>query len=216
MAQNNDPLFQSPKQFLKSSATEQPIRDASFDSGMQGEEPVLQTRPSYAEIASVQGVSPNAMRKAPSMGDFSDEKLLEMMKAPLTGEEVAAKIADLNANGVDIDANTISKEEFIAYDDWRRKQHFNFWGAVGDGAVQATKEIAGGVFSAATDWKKLGLAAAVGVVGTPVAGLAVAFGASATTEGENPGIDNKELADAGALGQRVVKVARLIRSAPSR
>jgi NAD(P)H dehydrogenase (quinone) len=45
---------------------------------------------------------------------------------------------------------------------------------------------------------------------------AVAFGASATTEGESPGIDNKELADAGALGQRVVKVARLIRSAPSR
>lgn len=179
MAQNNDPLFQSPKQFLKSSATEQPIRDASFDSGMEGEEPVLRTRPSYAEIASVQGVSPNAMRKAPSIGDFSDEKLLEMMKAPLTGEEVAAKIADLNANGVDIDANTISKDEFIAYDEWRRKQHFNFWGAVGDGAVQATKEIAGGVLSAATDWKKLGLAATVGVIGTPVAGLAVAFGASA-------------------------------------
>lgn len=179
MAQNNDPLFQSPKQFLKSSATEQPIRDASFGSGVEGEEPVLQTRPSYAEIASVQGMSPNAMRKAPSMGDFSDEKLLEMMKAPLTGEEVAAKIADLNANGVDIDATTISKEEFIAYDDWRRKQHFNFWGAVGDGAVQASKEIAGGLFSAATDWKKLGLAAAVGVVGTPIAGLAVAFGASA-------------------------------------
>ena len=179
MAQNNDPLFQSPKQFLKSSATEQPIRDDSFASGMQGEEPVLQTRPSYAEIASVQGMSPNAMRKAPSMGDFSDEKLLEMMKAPLTGEEVAAKIADLNANGVDIDSTTISKEEFIAYDDWRRKQHFNFWGAVGDGAVQATKEIAGGVLSAATDWKKVGLAVGVGLIGTPVAGLAVAFGASA-------------------------------------
>lgn len=179
MAQNNDPLFQSPKQFLKSSATEQPIRDASFASDMQGEEPVLQTRPSYAEIASVQGISPNAMRKAPSIGDFSDEKLLEMMKAPLTGEEVAAKIADLNANGVDIDASTISKEEFIAYDEWRRKQHFNFWSAVGDGAVQATKEIAGGVLSAATDWKKVGLAVGVGIVGTPVAGLAVAFGASA-------------------------------------
>lgn len=179
MAQNNDPLFQSPKQFLKSSATEQPLRDDSFSSGMQGEEPVLQTRPSYAEIASVQGISPNAMRKAPSMGDFSDEKLLEMMKAPLTGEEVAAKIADLNANGVDIDENTISKEEFIAYDDWRRKQHFNFWGAVGDGAVQASKEIAGGVLSAATDWKKVGLAVGVGLIGTPIAGLAVAFGASA-------------------------------------
>jgi NAD(P)H dehydrogenase (quinone) len=34
-----------------------------------------------------------------------------------------------------------------------------------------------------------------------------AFGASATTEGESPGIDNKELADAKALGRRVAEVA---------
>jgi NAD(P)H dehydrogenase (quinone) len=40
-----------------------------------------------------------------------------------------------------------------------------------------------------------------------------AFGASATTEGDSPGIDNKELADAKALGQRVADVARLIRAA---
>ncbi|MDO9117295.1 MAG: NAD(P)H-dependent oxidoreductase [Nitrospira sp.] len=43
-----------------------------------------------------------------------------------------------------------------------------------------------------------------------------AFGASATTEGDSPGIDNKELAEARALGQRVAEVARLIHSAPSR
>lgn len=43
-----------------------------------------------------------------------------------------------------------------------------------------------------------------------------AFGASATTEGDSPGIDNKELADARALGQRVAEVAALIHSAPSR
>ena len=34
-----------------------------------------------------------------------------------------------------------------------------------------------------------------------------AFGASATTEGDSPGIDNKELADAKALGRRVADVA---------
>ena len=34
-----------------------------------------------------------------------------------------------------------------------------------------------------------------------------AFGASATTEGDSPGIDNKELADAKALGRRVAEVA---------
>lgn len=43
-----------------------------------------------------------------------------------------------------------------------------------------------------------------------------AFGASATTEGDSVGIDNKELADAKALGQRVAEVATLIHSASSR
>ena len=42
-----------------------------------------------------------------------------------------------------------------------------------------------------------------------------AFGASATTEGDSPGIDNKELADAKALGQRVADVAKLFKSATS-
>lgn len=38
-----------------------------------------------------------------------------------------------------------------------------------------------------------------------------AFGASATTEGDSPGIDKKELADAQALGRRVAEVAAMIR-----
>jgi NAD(P)H dehydrogenase (quinone) len=40
-----------------------------------------------------------------------------------------------------------------------------------------------------------------------------AFGASATTEGDSPGIDKKELADAKVLGQRVADVAKLIHRA---
>jgi NAD(P)H dehydrogenase (quinone) len=43
-----------------------------------------------------------------------------------------------------------------------------------------------------------------------------AFGASATTEGDSPGIDKTELAEAKALGQRVAEVARLVSRAPSR
>jgi len=43
-----------------------------------------------------------------------------------------------------------------------------------------------------------------------------AFGASATTEGDSPGIDDKEMADAKALGQRVADIAKLIRTASSR
>src|SRR4029078_11086280 len=42
-----------------------------------------------------------------------------------------------------------------------------------------------------------------------------AFGASATTEGDSPGIDSKELADARALGQRVAEVAAMLKPIPS-
>jgi len=42
-----------------------------------------------------------------------------------------------------------------------------------------------------------------------------AFGASATTEGDSPGIDNKELADAKELGRRVAEVAVTMRRGSS-
>ena len=43
-----------------------------------------------------------------------------------------------------------------------------------------------------------------------------AFGASATTEGGSPGVDDQELADARALGRRVADVTKLIRVGSSR
>jgi NAD(P)H dehydrogenase (quinone) len=42
-----------------------------------------------------------------------------------------------------------------------------------------------------------------------------AFGASATTEGDSPGIDSKELADAKALGRRVAEVAVMMQRGSS-
>ncbi|WP_454064591.1 flavodoxin family protein [Candidatus Nitrospira salsa] len=42
-----------------------------------------------------------------------------------------------------------------------------------------------------------------------------AFGASATTEGDSPGIDQQELADAKTLGQRVAEVAWMIKRGTS-
>jgi NAD(P)H dehydrogenase (quinone) len=42
-----------------------------------------------------------------------------------------------------------------------------------------------------------------------------AFGASATTEGDSPGIDSKELADARSLGRRVAEVAALMKQVPA-
>ena len=41
-----------------------------------------------------------------------------------------------------------------------------------------------------------------------------AFGASATSEGDSPGIDKKELADARALGRRVAEITALIKQVP--
>ncbi len=38
-----------------------------------------------------------------------------------------------------------------------------------------------------------------------------AFGASATTEGESPGIDQNELAEARALGRRVAEIAAIVK-----
>ena len=38
-----------------------------------------------------------------------------------------------------------------------------------------------------------------------------AFGASATTEGDSPGLDEKELGEARALGQRVAAVAKIVK-----
>ena len=43
-----------------------------------------------------------------------------------------------------------------------------------------------------------------------------AFGASATTEGDSPGIDEKELADAQSLGQRVAEVAAMVKAVTSK
>jgi NAD(P)H dehydrogenase (quinone) len=43
-----------------------------------------------------------------------------------------------------------------------------------------------------------------------------AFGASATTEGESPGIDQKELADARTLGRRVAEVAAWLKPLSSK
>ncbi len=43
-----------------------------------------------------------------------------------------------------------------------------------------------------------------------------AFGASATTEGNSPGIDNQESADAQALGKRVAEVAAMVKGIPTK
>lgn len=134
----------------------------------------------YAAAASVSG-SP-AKTNAPrndgiNIANMSDEDLLSAINAPLTGEEVAVKMAELNNAGIDINSSTISFDEFLAYDEWRKKQHFSFWGAVGDGVATAAVDIGKGVGSALTDPKKLALAAGVSFI-NPALGITAAYGSS--------------------------------------
>ena len=49
-----------------------------------------------------------------------------------------------------------------------------------------------------------------------VVSAAGAFGASATTEGDSPGIDKRELADAHTLGRRVAEVAAMLKPATTK
>lgn len=116
---------------------------------------------------------------APRLAKLSAEDYASIIDAPLTGEEVALKIAKLNESGIEINSSTIDIDEFKAYDDWRKKQHFDFWGAVGDGIAQTGKDLGKGVASAATDWKKLALATGLSAVATPAVGFSVAYGMTA-------------------------------------
>ena len=135
----------------------------------------------YAAAASVKGTPANV--KSPrndgiNIANMSDEDLLSAINAPLTGEEVAVKMAELNNAGISINSETISFDEFLAYDEWRKKQHFSFWGALGDGVATAAVDIGKGVGSTLTDPKKLALAAGLGAIATPAAGITAAYGAS--------------------------------------
>lgn len=60
------------------------------------------------------------------------------------------------------------------------------------------------------------LAAMLGNQMIVVSGGGGAFGASATTEGDSPGIDSDEVAHAKALGQRVADVTKLFQTGESR
>ncbi len=138
----------------------------------------LQPLGMYEQAASVKGPDISQSDK-PALARLKPEDYASIVEAPLTGEEVALKIAQLNQAGIDIDSNTINLEEFKAYDEWRKTQHFNFWGAVGDGIVQTGKDLGKGVASAATDWKKAALATGLSAVFTPAVGLTVAYGTTA-------------------------------------
>ena len=131
---------------------------------------------SYAEVKGQEGVG--EQQPPQSVGSMSDEQLLEMMNSPLSGEEVAMKIAGLNEQGVEINRDTISLQEFEAYDEWRKKQTHSLWSAIGDGVIGVGHDVGKGLLSAATDWKKNALALGISAIATPAVGFGIVYGST--------------------------------------
>lgn len=120
----------------------------------------------------------NQVQAPKQVSELSNDDLKSMLSAPLSGEEVALKVAELNKNGVKLSPDNISFEEFDAYNEWRQKQHFSFMGGIADGFSQAGKDMIGGVWDAATDYKKLALAGGLSIAAGPAVGFGVAYGSS--------------------------------------
>jgi len=179
MASSNDPLFQSSKQFIQSNATQ-----PKAPLGEIGPVDAIDTQTTdrnnlYASFAEVKGQDNLQEEQKPmTLANMSDEQLLEAMNQPLTGEEVAMKIAGLNEQGVEINRDTISLQEFEAYDEWRRKQTHSLWSAIGDGMIGVGQDVGKGLWSAATDWKKNALALGISAIATPAVGFGIAYGST--------------------------------------
>lgn len=110
--------------------------------------------------------------------------------------------------------SNMSGEVKTFFDDWQFKfgvfPDFKMKNKVG--AAFAT----GGQISSGKELTMLTILAAMLGNQMIVVSAGGAFGASATTEGDSPGIDNKELTDAQALGRRVAEVAAMMKQMPAK
>ena len=121
----------------------------------------------------------NKVAAPKDLTELNESDINSILSTPLTGEEVALKIQHLRENGVALSPDNISFEEHNAYREWMDKQHFSFLGAVAGGIGQAGKDIVGGVWDAATDWKKLALGTGLSIAtANPALGFGVAYGSS--------------------------------------
>ena len=125
----------------------------------------------------------------------------------VTGEDLFS--SDAIVVGSPVYWSNMSGEVKTFFDDWQFKfgvfPEFKMKNKIG--AAFAT----GGQISSGKEMTMLTILAAMLGNQMIVVSGGGAFGASATTEGDSPGIDKKELADAQALGRRVAEVAALLK-----
>jgi NAD(P)H dehydrogenase (quinone) len=125
----------------------------------------------------------------------------------VTAEELFR--ADALIVGSPVYWSNMASEVKAFFDDWQFKfgvfPEFKMRNKVGAAFVT------GGQISSGKELTLLGILGAMLGNQMIVVSGGGAFGATATTEGDSPGIDQKELDGARALGQRVAEVSRLLR-----
>jgi NAD(P)H dehydrogenase (quinone) len=186
---------------------------------------MLGSTPVYAEdvpltaikvLIAYHSVSGNTERMAVAVADgaksISGTEVLLRRVGQITADELL--LSDALIVGTPVYWANMSGEVKTFFDNWQFRfgvfPEFKMKNKVG--AAFAT----GGQVSGGKEMTMLSILAAMLGNQMIVVSGGGAFGASATTEGDSRGIDNKELADARVLGQRVAEVTKLLRSKDSR
>src|SRR5688572_1962498 len=175
------------------------------------DEPVPQVK----VLVTYHSLSGNTERMAEAVAEgvksvFGTEVLLKRV-GKVTADDLFS--ADAVVVGSPVHWSNMSGEVKTFFDNWQFKfgvfPEFKMKNKIG--AAFAT----GGQVSSGKELTMLTILAAMLGNQMIVVGGGGAFGASATTEGDSPGIDLKEVADAKALGRRVAEVAVIMQRGSS-
>jgi NAD(P)H dehydrogenase (quinone) len=173
------------------------------------------TRPVIRVLVAYHSLSGNTERMAEAVVDGAKSLPGTIVVLKRVGQVTADDLlsSDAIVVGSPVYWSNMSGEVKTFFDNWQFKfgvfPEFKMRNKIG--AAFAT----GGQISSGKEVTMLTILAAMLGNQMIVIGGGGAFGASATTEGDSPGIDKKELADAQALGRRVAEVAAMFRPLPS-
>ena len=186
----------------------------SFDIGI-GETLAGEPAPQVKVLVTYHSLSGNTERMAEAVVEgvksVSGAEVLLKRVGKVTADDLFS--ADAVVVGSPVYWSNMSGEVKTFFDNWQFKfgvfPEFKMKNKIG--AAFAT----GGQVSSGKELTMLTILAAMLGNQMIVVGGGGSFGASATTEGDSPGIDIKEVADAKALGRRVAEVAVMIQRGSS-
>lgn len=178
--------------------------------------PLRAAEPAITVLIAYHSLSGHTERMAEAVAEgartMGSTRVLIKRVGQVTGDELFA--ADALIVGSPVYWSNMAGEVKTFFDNWQFKfgvfPEFKMRNKVG--AAFAT----GGQVSSGKELTMLSILAAMLGNQMIVVSGGGAFGASATTEGDSPGIDDKELVAARQLGQRVADVARMVKAGTSR